>query len=115
MGSTNGPCVTTSVRASTNVIVAGSRIASEPSGFLRLARLHQELSQYADTDIYVDFAQVAWIDAHLAARSGGVLVLGNDARPRLASGTEGSAVVLGVKVRQETASVSLCPTHAPSF
>src|SRR5215831_4420510 len=38
-----------------------------------------------------------------------------DARPRLASGTECSAVVLGVKVRQETASVSLCPTHAPSF
>jgi hypothetical protein len=26
-----------------------------------------------------------------------------------------AAVVLGVKVRQETASVSLCPTHAPSF
>jgi hypothetical protein len=30
-------------------------------------------------------------------------------RPRLAIGTECSAVVLGVKVRQEPSSVSLCP------
>jgi hypothetical protein len=41
--------------------------------------------------------------------SDGALVLANDARPRLAIGTECSAVVLGVKVRQEPSSVSLRP------
>ena len=40
---------------------------------------------------------------------GGVLVLVIDARPPLAIGTECTAVVLEVKVRQEPSSVSLCP------
>jgi hypothetical protein len=39
---------------------------------------------------------------------GGALVLANDARPRLAIGSECSALVLGVKVRQEPSIVSLC-------
>src|SRR5262249_50073212 len=42
---------------------------------------------------------------------GGALVLANDASPAI--GTECSAVVLVVKVRQEPSSVSLCPPEAP--
>jgi hypothetical protein len=44
----------------------------------------------------------------------GALVLANDARPRLAIGTKCNAVVLGVKVRQEPSSVSLCPPLSPA-
>lgn len=54
------------VKPRAKISVASRRIASDPTGFSSLARLHNDLASMRDTDVTIDLAKLGWLDGHLA-------------------------------------------------
>lgn len=53
--------------AGPSVAIATSNISSDAAGFSRIAKLHDELAAFANTQVVLDFSRLNWLDGHLAA------------------------------------------------
>jgi hypothetical protein len=54
------------IKLRAQIAVANRRIASDPTGFSSIARLHSDMSAFRDTDITIDLTNLKWLDGHLA-------------------------------------------------
>jgi hypothetical protein len=53
-------------RHRTEIKIRNRRIATNPHGFSSLARIHDQLAPIYNCDVTLDFANLSWLDGHLA-------------------------------------------------